>query len=180
MLVRGHAVSPQSQDDSASTEPSPRVKELLSYLQEQPRTGSSGAEGAALLGGTSASQRPLRGRAAAARGGVTDERAESPVYGYPDRRADSATRARLARAAAGFSPRPLPELHSDRRAMAARRVGQALRVTSQPGATEWQGVGDKRLPASYWASSKTSGSSGGFVSFAKIAPADQRLVWLRV
>ena len=179
MLVRGHAVSPHSQDDSASTEPSPRVKELLSYLQDS-HDHDSGADGAALRSGTSASQRPWRGRAAAARGGVTDERAESPVYEYPDRRADSATRARLARAAAGFSPRPLPELHSDRRAMAARRVGQALRVTSQPGATEWQGVGDKRLPASYWASSKTSGSSGGFVSFAKIAPADQRLVWLRV
>ena len=168
MLVRGHAVSPQSQDDSTSTEPSPRVKELLSYLQEQPRTGSSSA--------TSAAQRPWRGRAAAARGGVTDERAESPVYEYPDRRADSATRARLARAAAGFSPRPLPELHSDRRAMAARRVGQALRVTSQPGASEWQGVGDKRLPASYWKTNGSSGSSGGFVSFAKIAQLDLRLV----
>ena len=162
MLVRGHAVSPQSQDDSTSTEPSPRVKELLSYLQEQP-------DGAALRGGgTSASQRPWKS-AAAAQGGVTDERAESPVYEYPDRRADSATRARLARAAAGFSPRPLPELHSDRRAMAARRVGQALRVTSQPGASEWQGVGDKRLPASYWKTNGSSGSSGGFVSFAKIA-----------
>ena len=168
MLVRGHAVSPQSQDDSTSTEPSPRVKELLSYLQEQPRTGSSsGAADGALR--PSAAQRPWRGRAAAARGGDTIERAESPSYQYPDRRADSATRARLARAAAGFSPRPLPELHSDRRAMAARRVGQALRVTSQPGASEWQGVGDKRLPASYWKTNGSSGSSGGFVSFAKIA-----------
>ena len=166
MLVRGHAVSPQSQDDSTSTEPSPRVKELLSYLQEQPRTSSSSGAAAP---GPSAAQQPWRGRAAAARGGDTIERAESPSYQYPDRRADPATRARLARAAAGFSPRPLPELHSDRRAMAARRVGQALRVTSQPGATEWQGVGDKRLPASYWKTNGSSGSSGGFVSFAKIA-----------
>ena len=177
MLVRGHAVSPQSQDDSTSTEPSPRVKELLSYLQEQPRrTGSSSGPADGALRATSAAQRPWRGRAAAARGGDTIERAESPSYQYPDRRADSATRARLARAAAGFSPRPLPELHSDRRAMAARRVGQALRVTSQPGASEWQGVGDKRLPASYWKTNGSSGSSGGFVSFAKIAQLDLRLV----